>query len=51
MYENLIAGAVIVASLASTSLAVGSTALFILGGIFVLVGCFILLKPNSRDRP
>lgn len=53
MYEyatDLIASG-IEASLATTGLAIGTTMLFILGGIFVIAGVFILLRKNSVDRP
>ncbi len=43
--------AVVVAGLAATALEVGSMALFVLGGIFVAVGLFTLLKRNSSNRP
>lgn len=43
--------AVVVAGLAATALEVGSMVLFILGGIFVAVGLFTLLKRNSSNRP
>lgn len=39
------------AGLASAALAVSSSILLVLGGIFVLVGLFILLKRNSSHRP
>lgn len=51
MYGNSMVSGSAGASLASTGLAVGSIALLILGGIFTLVGVFVLLRKNSKDRP
>lgn len=38
-------------SVATATLAIGSMVLFILGGIFVVVGIVTLLKKNSSNRP
>lgn len=52
MYEPaLMAAGDVEAGLASTGLMVGSMALFIIGGIFIVVGLFVLLKRNSINRP
>lgn len=49
MYEAT--AAYVQASLASTSLVVGSMALLILGGIFTVAAVITLLKRNSINRP
>ncbi|MCC3294791.1 hypothetical protein LJ756_09160 [Arthrobacter sp. zg-Y411] len=40
-----------VAGIAAAVLEIGSIVLFVLGGIFVAVGLFTLLKKNSSNRP
>ena len=44
-------GYILATSLAATALSIGSLLLFIIGGIFVVFGVFVLMKPNSKDRP
>ena len=48
---GVILAAGIAAGVAATGLAIGSTALVILGGIFVVIGIYTLLKRNSSNRP
>ena len=41
----------VVAGIAAIALEIGSVALGILGGIFIVIGLYTLLKRNSSNRP
>lgn len=51
MYSNVAGTGITGGTLAATGLSIGSSILVVLGVIFVIVGLYMVLRPDSKHRP